>query len=114
MASIVSIGLTPSCQPCCTALNVLSMDKDRSGKGLSWVEPVRPAPARDQVRFVGIECSRYGLDVACGMRAGGGDVDMAGHPGQRGRNERAQGVPAVGRSQTGGESKERHGARARV
>ena len=60
-----------------------------------WVEAVWPAPAGDEIGFVGFEGLGQLFDVLFGRRSGGGEEEMGGDPGEIERGERSEKMAAV-------------------
>src|ERR1035438_9942844 len=71
----------------------------------SWVEPVGPSPARDEIGFFGLEGGGDGFDMAFRVCSGGSDVVVAGDPGEVKRNERAEQMSAVDGAEPVGQKK---------
>src|SRR5580692_1191168 len=61
----------------------------------SRVKPVWPTPARHKVRLLGFKCGCDRFNMALRIGTGRGDVDVAGHPCEIKRNERAKQVAAI-------------------
>ncbi len=68
-----------------------------------WVEAVGPAPAGDEVGFVGFEGGGEVLDVFFGGGAVADESEVRGDPGEIERRERAEKVAAVDGAETVGE-----------